>query len=76
MSDDGNGNGDFVTIPTFDQFKVDQASLCHAYRSHFETKITNMEKNIKGRVNIVGVTLGLVVTVLTLVNVYLSLVGS
>jgi len=76
MSDDGNGNGDFITPIVFDQFKTDQASLCKAYRNHFETKITNMEKNIKGRVNIVGVTLGLVVTVLTLVNVYLSLVGS
>ena len=68
---DGDGDGNpYVSIETFDQFKVDQASLCNAYRNHFETKVTNMNTSIKWTVAIVGTVSTLIIT---LFNYALSL---
>ena len=71
---DGNGDGDFVTYVAFNQFKENNAVLCKEYRSHVETKIGSVEKTIVGKIKMVGTVMGFIVTFLTLINVYLSVI--
>ena len=68
-----NNDDDFVIHKTFNQFKVDHASLCSSYRNHLETKITNLEDSISGKIKIMGLTVTGMVTLLTLINLWLSL---
>lgn len=63
----GNDDNPHVSVETFNQFKIDQASLCKAYRSHLETKIESVEDNIKGHLNAVGLVLGIIVSICTLI---------
>jgi len=80
--EDGNGDGDiYVSVATFSQFKEDNAALCKAYRNHVETKIEGVEKkiddsekSISSKIKLVGAITGFLVTFLTLINVYLSVV--
>lgn len=67
----GNNDDDAVTVGTFNQYKIDQGNLCKSYRSHIETKITNMENSIRWSVFLTGAVMTMF---LTAVNWYLSLV--
>jgi len=71
---DGNGDGDFVAFGEFRLYQKSQHDLCASYRSHIETKIDGMGKNISSKVKIVGAVVSMIVGVLTLINVYLSVV--
>ena len=72
-NDDGNGDGNpYVSIGVFDQYKNDQSSLCKAYRNHFETKVTNMERSLKWSVYLTGAVISIIVTV---VQLYIALGG-
>ena len=64
----------YVSIVTFSQFKEDNAALCKAYRNHVETKIMSVEKTIVDKIKLVGTIMGVIVTFLTLINVYLSVI--
>ena len=77
-NEDGDG---CVTVDVFSQYKNDQASLCKSYRNHFETKVTGLQKSISDveksiidKIKILGFAVSSIVTILTLINVYLSLV--
>lgn len=71
MSDEGNGDGDFVTFGEFRLYQKSQHELCASYRGHIETKIDGMEKSIKWSVYLTGATISLL---LGLVNWYLNVV--
>jgi len=70
-----DGDGDYLPIGEFNLYKENQQSLCNSYRNHIETKIVLMEESIVGKIKMFGVTLSIIVTVLTLINVYLSIIG-
>lgn len=77
----GNGDGDFLTYGVFNQYRADNEKLCSSYREHLTTKIVGLEdkidtseKNISSKVKIVGAVVSIIVGVLTLINIYLSVV--
>ena len=73
-ADDGNGDGEFVTRDTLRTYQNNQTTLCASYRRHIESEITTMEKNITSKIQLVGAILGIIVTILTVINVYLSVI--
>lgn len=75
MSEEGgNGDGDFVTRDTLRTYQNNQTMLCASYRKHIESEIVTMEKNITSKIQLVGAVLGIIVTILTAINVYLSVI--
>lgn len=65
--DDGNGSGGSGN-------PYISGSLCSAYRETIKNEITSMEKSISSKIQLVGAVLGIIVTILTVINVYLSVV--
>ena len=75
MTDEGgNGDGEFVTRDTLRSYQNNQTELCSVYRRNMEIMIAAMEKNITSKITLVGGVLGIIVTILTLLNVYMSVV--
>lgn len=75
MSDEnGNGDGDFVTTDTLRTYQNNQTEICSVYRRNMEVMITAMEKNISSKIVLVGAVLGIIVTILTVINVYMSVI--
>ena len=79
--DNGNGDGDFLTYGVFNQYIADNERLCDSYREHLTTKIVGLEdkidtseKNTANRMKLVGAVISIIVGVLTLINIYLSVV--
>jgi len=73
-ADEGNGDGEFVTRDTLRSYQNSQTTLCAEYRRGLKSDITTMEKNITSKIQLVGAVLGIVVTILTVINVYLSVI--
>lgn len=62
----GGGNGDYLPIGTFKQYRFDQASLCEAYRGTIETKMAGLEDRIDGSQKTIQWTIGISISVATI----------
>lgn len=71
---DGDGEAAFVTRDTLRSYQNNQTELCSVYRRNMEIMIRAMETNITSQVRVVGSILGIIVTILTVINVYISVV--
>lgn len=75
---DGNGDGDFVTFETFNQYKTNNSALCQSYRDHVNTKIEEVEKAvINSKVSqqwTIGICVSVSTILLMLVQWYLKVV--
>lgn len=67
-----NNPGEFVSWADFNRFIKSQDQLCKSFRSHQDTKITNMEKNIKFSMYLVGA----IISFLTIINMYMNFIGA